>query len=56
MVTSLAARIEEILRATGQEKIVVVAHSMGGLVTRAYMAQVGAKHIARFITLGAPHQ
>ena len=56
MVTSLAARIEEILRATGQEKIVVVAHSMGGLVTRAYMAQVGAKRIARFITLGAPHQ
>lgn len=55
MVTALDARIEEILRATGQEKIVVVAHSMGGLVTRAYMAQSGTKRIARFITLGSPH-
>ncbi|MEO8102032.1 MAG: alpha/beta fold hydrolase [Betaproteobacteria bacterium] len=55
MVTSLEACIDEILRATGQEKIIVVAHSMGGLVTRAYMAQAGAKRIARFITLGTPH-
>ena len=55
MATSLEKRIEEIVGATGNEKIIVVAHSMGGLVTRAYMAQVGADHVARFITLGAPH-
>jgi len=58
MATSLDERIEEIVRATGQEKIVVVAHSMGGLVTRAYMAQMGSKpskRIGRFITLGSPH-
>ena len=55
MVTTLTTRIDEIVRATGKEKIIVVAHSMGGLVTRAYMAQMGTHHIARFITLGAPH-
>ncbi len=55
MVTTLAARIAEILRATHQEKIIVVAHSLGGLVTRAYMAQNGSTRIARLITLGTPH-
>ena len=55
MATSLEKRIEEIVGATGNEKIIVVAHSMGGLVARAYMAQVAENRIARFITLGAPH-
>lgn len=55
MVPKLEARINEILRATNQEKLVVVAHSMGSLITRAYMAQNGATRIGRFITLGAPH-
>ena len=55
MATSLQDRIEEILRVTGQEKIIVVAHSMGGLVTRAYMAEAGSTRIALFVTLGAPH-
>jgi triacylglycerol esterase/lipase EstA (alpha/beta hydrolase family) len=55
MAKALDERIEEILRAAGQEKIIVVAHSMGALVTRAYMAQSGAKRVSRFITLGAPH-
>lgn len=55
MVPVLAARVAEILRETGREKLVVVAHSMGGLITRAYMAQNGPTRIARFIALGAPH-
>ena len=55
MAFALEKRIEEIARETGREKIVVVAHSMGGLVARAYMAQAAANRIARFITLGAPH-
>ena len=55
MATSLDKRIEEIVGATGNEKIIVVAHSMGGVVARAYMTQVAENRIARFITLGTPH-
>jgi triacylglycerol esterase/lipase EstA (alpha/beta hydrolase family) len=55
MAVTLANRIEQVLHATGQEEIIVIAHSMGGVVTRAYMVRVGTERIARFITLGAPH-
>ena len=51
----LSRRIDEVCRATGAEKVVVVAHSMGGLVTRAYMARRGSISIEKFITLGSPH-
>ncbi|MEP7157157.1 MAG: alpha/beta fold hydrolase [Betaproteobacteria bacterium] len=55
MVEVFAARLAEVQRETGAEKIIVVAHSMGGLVTRAHMAQAGAGSIRQFITLGSPH-
>ena len=55
MVPSLQARIEEVLLETRREKIILVAHSMGGLVARAYMAQAGSNRVARLITLGSPH-
>jgi triacylglycerol esterase/lipase EstA (alpha/beta hydrolase family) len=55
MVPSLAARIGAICRETGRPRIHIVAHSMGGLVTRAYMATHGAALIARLVTLGSPH-
>jgi triacylglycerol esterase/lipase EstA (alpha/beta hydrolase family) len=41
--------------ATGAEKVAIVAHSMGGLVARAYLRRHGADHVARVITLGTPH-
>jgi len=56
MADQLSRRIDEICRATGAGKIVVVAHSMGGLITRAYMARRGSGSIYKFITLGSPHQ
>jgi triacylglycerol lipase len=62
MVPTLAARIEAICAECGAAQIVVVAHSMGGLVTRAYLlahpqaAPGGTARIARLITLGSPHQ
>ncbi|HJW55427.1 MAG TPA: alpha/beta fold hydrolase [Burkholderiaceae bacterium] len=40
---------------TGQEKAVIVAHSMGGLAARAYLRDHGSEHIAKIITLGTPH-
>ncbi|MGB7480135.1 MAG: alpha/beta fold hydrolase [Burkholderiaceae bacterium] len=47
--------IEALCAASGQPRIVVLAHSMGGLAMRAYLRQHGAARIARVITLGTPH-
>jgi triacylglycerol lipase len=37
------------------EKVVIVTHSMGGLVMRAYLRKHGGARIAKIITLGTPH-
>jgi triacylglycerol esterase/lipase EstA (alpha/beta hydrolase family) len=55
-VPALHARIEEICRQTGRQKLIIVGHSMGGLVTRAYLRDHGAARVARVITLGTPHR
>lgn len=55
-VPALHARIEEICRKTGQKKLIIVGHSMGGLVARAYLRDHGAARVARVITLGTPHR
>jgi triacylglycerol lipase len=47
--------IERIRQETGVAKIVIVAHSMGGLVVRAYMRKHGCSSVAGIITLGTPH-
>jgi triacylglycerol lipase len=52
----LHKRIEEILQATEQSKVIIIAHSMGGLVTRQYMVDHGAHRIQQFISIGTPHQ
>jgi len=51
----LARRIEEICAATGADKLVMLAHSMGGLAARAYLRKHGARRVAKLITLGTPH-
>ncbi|MEW6024527.1 MAG: alpha/beta fold hydrolase [Pseudomonadota bacterium] len=49
-------RAAEALRsATGAAKIAVVAHSMGGLVTRAWLRGHGSARVLRVLTLGTPH-
>lgn len=47
--------VERLCADTGQDKIVIVAHSMGGLAARAYIRAHGIKRIAKVITLGTPH-
>ncbi|HYD79280.1 MAG TPA: alpha/beta fold hydrolase [Paucimonas sp.] len=47
--------VETLCRETGQRKIVILAHSMGGLVARAYLRDHGSIRIAKAITLGTPH-
>jgi pimeloyl-ACP methyl ester carboxylesterase len=51
-----AARLDEALAATGATHAAVVAHSMGGLVVRAYVARHGGGKLARVITLGTPYR
>ncbi|MGK5038044.1 esterase/lipase family protein [Janthinobacterium sp. LB3P118] len=47
-ITRLCAR-------TGSGQVILVAHSMGGLVARAWLRHYGAARVARIITIGTPH-
>jgi triacylglycerol esterase/lipase EstA (alpha/beta hydrolase family) len=51
----LASRIDAVRAATGAERVTLIAHSMGGLVARAYLRRFGAARIAQLITIGTPH-
>ena len=56
LVPRLAQRIENVCRATGADRVVLVAHSMGGLAVRAFLAQHGTAAIGAVVTLGTPHR
>jgi pimeloyl-ACP methyl ester carboxylesterase len=51
----VAAKIDEILRATGARQVALVGHSMGGLVARAYLRDHGAAKVRLLLTVGTPH-
>lgn len=51
----LSRRIDEVLAQTGAARLILVGHSMGGLVARAFMRRYGAARIARVVTLGTPY-
>ena len=51
----VAEAVQRLLSESGQQKIVIVAHSMGGLAARAYLRDYGHEHIAKAITIGTPH-
>jgi triacylglycerol esterase/lipase EstA (alpha/beta hydrolase family) len=55
-VPQLYRRIEAICKQSGHDRLIIVAHSMGGLVARAYLRDHGAARVARVITLGTPHR
>lgn len=55
----LAERVGEVLHITGAAQLTLVAHSMGGLICRAYLRRHGGARgdkIDQLITLGSPHQ
>lgn len=52
---TLRARLDAIAASSGYTSCIVIAHSMGGLVTRRMMATYGAARVAQLITLGTPH-
>ena len=46
---------EQLCTKTNASQLIIVAHSMGGLVARAYMREHGADRVAHVFTLGTPH-
>jgi len=52
----LAATIRTWRERMGHGPVTIIAHSMGGLVTRYYLDQLGGKeHVERFVAIGTPH-
>jgi triacylglycerol lipase len=52
----LADSIERICKLSGASQTILVGHSMGGLVARAYLHWYGGRRrVAKIITLGSPH-
>ncbi len=51
----LHAAIERLRAATGATRVMIVGHSMGGLVARAYLRKRGDAAVARVITIATPH-
>ena len=52
----VAAAVKDWCRDTKSQQVILVAHSMGGLVARAYMHAHANAPVARIITLGSPHR
>lgn len=52
----LDREIEDFCRTTGAAQVMLVGHSMGGLVIRRYLHGHGAARVRRIVTLGSPHQ
>ncbi len=52
----VANGVERLRSRTGAARVAVVAHSMGGLAARAYLAARGHEAVAAVVTLGTPHR
>ncbi|MFD7260966.1 esterase/lipase family protein [Streptomyces sp. NPDC059874] len=52
----LARRVEELCARTGQDRVDLVGHSLGGLVGRYYVQRLGGDaRVRTLVTLGTPH-
>ena len=51
----VARAVASLCSKTNASKVIIVAHSMGGLVARAYMREHGCACTAHVFTLGTPH-
>ncbi|MFA6072278.1 MAG: alpha/beta fold hydrolase [Janthinobacterium sp.] len=54
-VTQVEQALQVLCTLTGKPQAIIVAHSMGGLVARAWLRHYGAARVARIITIGTPH-
>jgi triacylglycerol lipase len=48
--------VQEACTRSGQQRVILIGHSMGGVAIRAWMRQQGTDRVAGVITLGSPHQ
>ncbi|MBI2668409.1 alpha/beta fold hydrolase [Candidatus Woesearchaeota archaeon] len=59
-IDTYAVRLKELLDTieykTGRQKVVIIAHSMGGLVVRRYLQIFGSEKVDRMILIGTPNQ
>lgn len=51
----LGERIEAVCKAAGAQKVILVGHSMGGIVARAYLHKYGGARIEQIVAIGSPH-
>lgn len=52
----LDAQVQSVYNQTGNQPIILIGHSMGGVVSRAYLSKYGYRNQVRtFISLGSPH-
>ena len=51
----LKNKIDQVLAGTGRPKVDIIAHSMGGLLAKKYIADENADKIDQLIFIGAPH-
>lgn len=51
----LEQHVARVREQTGADQVLLVGHSMGGLVARAYLAQCGGAGVVGLITLATPH-
>ena len=57
LAAKLAGRVEEIRRLTGAEKVHVVGHSLGGVLLRWYVQEMGGDQtVDAAITIASPHE
>ncbi|MCX6717676.1 MAG: hypothetical protein NTU76_03315 [Candidatus Taylorbacteria bacterium] len=55
LITSLKDKIDKVLLQTGAEKVDIIAHSMGGLLSKYYIEHYGQGKIDKFIDIATPH-
>lgn len=51
----VAQGVRRLQERSGAPQVAIVAHSMGGLVVRAYLARYGSGSVCSAVTLGSPH-
>ena len=55
LAAGIADQLRSLQRRCNNERVVIVAHSMGGLIARVLLRDVGASVIRRIVTIGSPH-
>ena len=54
-VAELQVEVERVVAGSGRPQVVLVCHSMGGLIARRYLQDHGEARIARLVTIASPH-